>query len=90
VAVEGLTGTGSPAAQSPRTWWLIALTLVGWALVGTMRYWWAWLWARKSWITLTACGRSGSVDRSSSRPSGRGSATMRGDANVTGVLTTSW
>ena len=23
---------------------LVAMTVAGWMLVGTMRYWWAWLW----------------------------------------------
>jgi hypothetical protein len=27
-----------------RAWWLVALTCAGWALEGTMRYWWRWLW----------------------------------------------
>jgi hypothetical protein len=52
VTVEGLPGTRSPAAQSTRTWWLVALTLVGWALVGTMRYWWSWLWAELGLISV--------------------------------------
>jgi hypothetical protein len=31
---------------------LVALTLGGWALVGTMRYWWAWLWAQLGLISV--------------------------------------
>ena len=49
VAVERLPGTvqvarTARAAEPAWTWCLVALTLVGWALVGTMRYWWFWLW----------------------------------------------
>lgn len=58
MAVERLPGT-APVARplfqpaEPRwTWWLVALTLVGWALVGTMRFWWSWLWANIGLISV--------------------------------------
>src|SRR5690242_10378358 len=40
--------------------------------------------ARNEWTTLTGCSSSGSVERSTSRPSGRCSASTRGAANGTG------
>jgi hypothetical protein len=56
VAVEGIPGAARAArrmsAEPTRTWWLVALTLGGWALVGTMRYWWAWLWAQLGLISV--------------------------------------
>ncbi|HEY0803526.1 MAG TPA: hypothetical protein VGD84_00605, partial [Pseudonocardiaceae bacterium] len=57
MAVEGIPGAARAAravrsAESTRTWWLVALTLGGWALVGTMRYWWAWLWAQLGLISV--------------------------------------
>ena len=56
MAVEGLhstvRATGRVSAEPIRTWWLVALTLVGWALVGTMRYWWSWLWANIGLISV--------------------------------------
>jgi hypothetical protein len=56
VAVEGLPSavraTRRVPAEPIRTWWLVALTLVIWALVGTMRYWWSWLWAHIGLISV--------------------------------------
>lgn len=57
MAVEGLPGTVAAArrvrtAESPWTWGLVVLTLGGWALVGTMRYWWSWLWAHIGLISV--------------------------------------
>jgi hypothetical protein len=40
------------SAESVRTWCLVALTLLGWTLVGTMRYWWLWLWVRLGLISV--------------------------------------
>jgi hypothetical protein len=50
VAVEelpgaGLSRSGGPATLTARTTWLVVFTLLGWTLVATMRYWWAWLWS---------------------------------------------
>lgn len=56
MAVEGLPSTVRAtrrvAAEPTRTWWLVALTLVGWALVGSMRYWWSWLWAHIGLVSV--------------------------------------
>jgi hypothetical protein len=56
VAIEGLPDTGAPvgavSAESVRTWSLVVLTLVGWTLVGTMRYWWSWLWVRLGLLSV--------------------------------------
>jgi hypothetical protein len=35
-----------------RTRWIVALTLLGWTLVATMRFWWAWLWAEFGLISV--------------------------------------
>lgn len=56
MAIKGLPDTGTPvgavSAESVRTWSLVALTLIGWTLVGTMRYWWSWLWVRLGLLSV--------------------------------------
>jgi hypothetical protein len=56
VAVEGLPGARRYGARTPaepvKAWWLVGPAAVGWALVGTMPFWWAWLWQRLGLISV--------------------------------------
>jgi hypothetical protein len=50
--VAGNGRAGRPGAEPARVWCLAGLTIVAWGLVGTMRYWWSWLWSRLGLLSV--------------------------------------
>lgn len=46
MAVEQLPGVRISTVRPASFRWLIGLTCAAWALVVTMHFWWAWLWAQ--------------------------------------------